>query len=230
MNNRLLLIKSWIKLGIISGLLASVIYPVLIFINLPKVFQVVLAMAWGPLLGISAVGGYYFFNLHRETISLKIATISQIIAGVLVTIMLLVQMAIFSAKPEVLGESNRWIWDSINQVQLGLDVAWDVFLFLSIFLFSINMFNHPEFGKIFSIIGVIISVLLIAFNIASFPIPPGEAGSIDFGPLAGLFGLAMTVNILLRLKWVSKKILITGDTYSSSETGKKGRSLEMCKF
>ena len=212
MNNQLLMIKSWVKLGIISGLLSSIIYPGLVFFNLPKGFQVILVMAWGPLLGISAVGAYYFFKLHKETISLKIATVSQVIAGVLVTTMLLIQMAVFSVKPEVVGESNRWIWDSINHVQLGVDVAWDVFLFIALLLLSINMFHHPKFGKIFSITGVIISISFIAFNIASFPTPPGEAGLVDLGPLCGLFALIIIVNILLRFKWINH---FAGDTGSS---------------
>jgi len=158
-------IKNWIKLGIISGLIASFLYPALIFVPMPKIFQLILMMAWGPLLGISAVGGYYFLAIHKKTVSLQIAVISQIIAGVLVTTMLLVQSAIELSKPEFIDPASAWVWTSLHRVQLGIDVAWDVYLVLACFLFALNMFNHPKFGKIFSISGILISIALIVFNI-----------------------------------------------------------------
>lgn len=206
MNESKIIIKNWIKLGIVSGLLASVIYPALIFIPMPKLFQVILIMAWGPLLGLSAVGGYYFLSLHKRTVTLQIAAISQIIAGVLVTTMLLVQVSLKISEPELINPASQWVWNSLNTVHLGIDVAWDVFLFLGSILFAINMFNHPKFGKIFSLTGIIISILLISFNIMTFPTPPADAGSVDLGPLMGLWGLAVTINILVKYKWIDTKL------------------------
>jgi len=206
MNTDTVNIRNWIKLGIISGLSASVIYPLLIFVPMPMIFQVILIMAWGPFLGLSAAGSYYFLALHKKTISLKIAVVSQIIAGVLVTTMLLIQYALRISKPEVIDPVSKWAWNSLNHVQLGIDVAWDVYLFLGCILFAINMFNHPKFGKIFSLTGIIISMLLIGFNIITFPTPPAEAGSVDLGPILGLWGLAVTINILVKYKWVNSKL------------------------
>lgn len=206
MNNDAVNIKNWIKLGIICGLLVCVLYPSLVFVPMPIVLQAILVMAWGPLLGLSAAGLYYFIALHKKTVTLKIAVISQIIAGVLVTSMLLVQLAINSSKPELFDASSEWAWNSISQVHLGLDVSWDVYLFLGTILFAINMFNHPKFGKIFSITGIIISVLLISFNIISFPTPPADAGSVDMGPFVGLWYLAVAISIIFNFKWVDAKM------------------------
>ena len=206
MNIDGVILKNWIKLGIICGFLVSVVYPSLIFIPMPQIIQVLLIMAWGPLLGISAVGLYYFLALHKSTVSVQIAVISQIIAGVLVTTMLLVQSAVRLSKPETIDPASKWVWDSLNHVQLGIDVAWDVFIFLASILFAINMYRHPKFGKIFSITGIVISLLLIGFNLSAFPTPPSEIGGIDFGPLLGLWGLGVTINILIRYKWVDKKL------------------------
>jgi len=203
MNDNNNIISKWIKLGIISGLLSSVIYPSLIFIPLPAALQVAFIMAWGPLLGLSAVGLYYFISLHNRTVSSQIAVVSQIIAGVLVTLMLLVQYAIRSAKPLTIDAA---VWDTINHVQLGIDVAWDLFIFLSTLLFAINMYNHPRLGKVLSISGVVIGILMITFNILTFPTPPAEAESFDMGPLVGLWGLAVTINILIRYKWIEAKL------------------------
>ena len=121
MDENSMMIRKWIKLGIISGLLSSVCYPLLIFVSLPQFIQVILIMAWGPLLGLSAAGGYHILALNRKTISLQIAVFSQIIAGVLVTTMLLVQFALFLSKPEIMDPSTQWTWISMNRIQLGLE-------------------------------------------------------------------------------------------------------------
>jgi hypothetical protein len=206
MTDDKVIIITWIKLGIISGLLSSIIYPSLIFIPLPDFLQVIFIMAWGPLLGLSAVGLYYFITLHKKTVSSQIAVISQIVAGIMVTLMLLIQSSLMYSRPETIDTASKWIWNSINHVQLGIDVAFDVFIFLSTFLFALSMFNHPKFGKIFSLSGIILAVLLIVLNIMTFPTPPGEAESFDVGPLVGLWGLAVTINILTRYKWIELKL------------------------
>ena len=206
MNDDKVIIISWIKLGIISGLLSSIIYPSLIFIPLPAALQVIFIMAWGPLLGLSAVGLYYFLSLHKKSVSSQIAVISQIVAGILVTLMLLIQSALMFSRPESIDAPSKWIWNTINHIQLGIDVAWDLFIFLSTLLFALNMFNHPKFGKIFSLTGIILAILLISFNITTFPTPPAEAESFDVGPLVGLWGLAVTINILTKYKWIEAKL------------------------
>jgi hypothetical protein len=199
-------LRNWINLGIVCGFLVSIVYPSLIFIPMPQIIQVTFMMAWGPLLGISAVGLYYFLALNKKTVSLQIAVISQIISGVLVTTMLLVQSALILSRPEFIDPSSEWAWSSLNHVQLGIDVSWDVFIFLGSILFAINMYAHPKFGKVFSLTGIIISILLICFNLITFPTPPAEAGSFDLGPILGLWGLAVTINILVKYKWIDTKL------------------------
>ncbi|MCW8961019.1 MAG: hypothetical protein OQK29_05600, partial [Ignavibacteriaceae bacterium] len=132
--------------------------------------------------------------------------VSNIIAGVLVMTMLLVQIAIRSSRPEVIDEASVWIWKSINQVHLGLDVAWDVYIFFGTLLFAISMFRHPKLGKILSITGIIISVIMIILNAVSFPVPPANAGLIDLGPLIGLWYLVVTLFIIFNFKWVDEQL------------------------
>lgn len=194
------LTKSWIRLGIVAGLLVSVIYPLLMLTPMPFVLQVFLIMAFGPLLGLASVGLYYFLALEKKSLSSIVTVISNIIAGVLITAMLLVQIAIRSSKPDSFDPSSKWVWKSLNQVHLGLDVAWDVYIFLGTFLFAISMFRNPKFGKIFSGVGIMISLLLIIFNGVSFPTPPADSGLIDLGPFVGLWYFAATVIMILNFK------------------------------
>jgi len=197
--------KKWIKLGIICGLVVSFIYPALIFIPLPEVVQTFLVMLFGPFLALSSAGLYHFITLHKKTLAATAAVVSNIIAGVLITTMLLVQIAIRSSQPPVIDETSKWIWKSINQVHLGLDVAWDVYIFFGTLLFAVSMFYHPKFGKIISITGIIISLLLIILNAISFPIPPADAGLFDAGPLVGLWYFVVTLLMVFNLKWVDER-------------------------
>ena len=200
------LAKTWIIFGIISGLMTSFIYPALMFIPLPEIVQTFLIMIFGPLLGFSSAGLYHFITLNKKSVFAASAVVSNIIAGVLITTMLLVQVAIRSAHPEDIDEASKWIWNSINQVHMGMDVAWDVYIFFGTLLFAVSMFKHPKFGKIIASAGIIISILLIVLNAVSFPVPPANAGLVDAGPLVGLWYLAITIMIIFNIKWVDERI------------------------
>lgn len=194
----------WINIGIICGFLVSFIYPSLQFIS-NITLGVIIASSMGILLSLASVGLYYFIQIHKKSIAPKIALFSNIIAGAILTQMFLVQLAIKSSKPEILDESVKWVWTTINHIHYGLDVAWDVYLFLGTILFAISIFRHPKLGKIFSLTGILISLLMIITNIISFPIPP-ERDLIDFGPIVGLWYLGITIRITLSRKWINQQI------------------------
>ncbi len=204
MNKDKQVIISWINIGIICGFLASIIYPVLQFIS-NLILGVVLAASMGILLSLASVGLYYFIQIHKKTVTSKIALFSNIIAGALLTQMFLVQLAIKSSRPKLLEESSKWIWNSLNHIHYGLDVAWDVYIFLGTFLFAISIFRHPKLGKIFSIAGILISLLMIVTNVISFPIPPYEE-YFDFGPFIGLWYLGITIKIMFSKKWIHQQL------------------------
>jgi hypothetical protein len=203
MNNNYIIIN-WIKTGIICGFLVSIVYPLLLFVS-DLFLGVFLAASMGILLSLASAGLYYFIRIYKEDITSKIALISNIIAGAILTQMLLVQLAIQTSRPETLDESIKWVWISINNIHLGLDVAWDVYIFLGTLLFAISIFKHPKLGKIFAAAGILISLLMIITNLISFPIPPSDE-YFDFGPLIGLWYLGITIKIAFSQKWVLKKI------------------------
>ena len=205
MNNDNSVILNWINIGIICGLFVSIIYPLLQFIS-NLILGVILASSMGILLSLASVGLYYFIQIHKKTIASKIALFSNIIAGALLTQMFLVQLAINSSKPNLIEESSKWIWNSLNHIHYGLDVAWDVYIFLGTFLFAISIFQHPKLGKIFSISGILISLFMIITNVISFPNPPYEK-YIDFGPFIGLWYLGITIKIMFSKKWLHQQLL-----------------------
>lgn len=212
MNGQNDITRRWIKGGALCGLAACIIYPALILIDMPQLPTVVLLAAFGPLLSIGGVGLYHLLKLHRKTVTAQIAAAAVTVAGALVNMMMIVQLSVRLTVNQYRSEESdaailemlKWIYRVVDQVQLGLDVSWDVYIFIATFLFALNMFGHPRFGKIFGGIGMLIALLLIGFNLYTFPTPPAEADLIDFGPLVGLWYAVASILALRSLKWVDQ--------------------------
>ena len=89
-------------------------------------------------------------------------------ATALVTLMLVVQLTGHACHEHYQGlergtvsaEQQNWIFKEVNSVQLGMDVAWDIFISAGTFFFALVMFNHPIMNKIISAMGMVFSVLL----------------------------------------------------------------------
>jgi hypothetical protein len=212
MTNENALTLTWIKLGAIAGIIACVIYPLMIAVEMPRLLTVACAAAFGPLLSLASVGLYHLLKLHQKTVTAQIAAGANIIAGSIVNMMLVVQLAILISMRDYVDKAAdaatkatlELIWKAVDKVQLGLDVSWDVFIAIGTLLFAVNMFNHPRFGKILGGVGALLAVLLLGFNLYSFPIPPANANLIDFGPFVGLWYLVISIQTLRSLKWAKK--------------------------
>lgn len=204
----------WIRLGIVAGVIASVSYPLMVFVHFPRMITVTLGSTFGPALAIASIGFYYFLRLEGRSVSAQLGAVSNMAAGAIVTAMILVQLAIRMPQLDHIEEFGNdesframihWIWF----VVLGLDVAFDVFIGLGTFCFGIRMMNHPRFGKIWGTIGILIAVFgLWGLNFYTFPYPPREAGftAFDPGPHTALFYLAVTIRMWLSLGSVRQQL------------------------
>ena len=209
MTKENVLTLTWIKLGALAGIIACVIYPLMIAVEMPRLLTVACAAAFGPLLSLASVGLYHLLKLHQKTVTTQIAAGANIIAGSIVNMMLIVQLAISysmqdylkNAGEEATKSTLEWIGKVVDKVQLGLDVSWDVFIAIGTLLFAVNMLNHPRFGKILGGAGALLAILLLGFNLYSFPIPPANANLIDFGPFVGLWYLVTSIQTLRSLAW-----------------------------
>jgi hypothetical protein len=88
-----------------------------------------------------------------------------------------------------------------NGLQLGLDVAWDVFLAIGTAMVAWNMGRHPRFGRAYAATGLLLAVALVGLNLAAFPENPGRAGLVDVGPLIGGWYLWVTLRMAASLRW-----------------------------
>jgi len=210
MSEKSQLIYRWVKFGIVCGILADLCYGLAIGLPMPERLTNVVFFAFGPLLMAGAPGTYFFIKQHRNSIALQVGTLFMIAAGMSVTVMAVVQRAVFLTfypiKPEATNEVAYEAWRmglaSGNAIQLGLDIVWDIFILTGAVLLAISMYNHPRLGKIVSSFGITIGLLGLYFNLATFPVPPGEAGSFDIGPLVGLWFLVVTIMVIASLKWM----------------------------
>lgn len=194
--------KSWIITGLTAGLLTSLFYPLLIFVRMPLWITVSIAAFIGPLLGIASYGLFLFGKLYKNSIPLQIGFISNIVAGVFFTTMLITQMAIkLVAKDQ---DSDIIV---IHSIHYGLDVVWDIFIFLGTLNFSVGLYNHPRIHKIIPSLGLLLSMILMITNIATFPYPPASQ-YFDIGPFVGLWYFILILVIIRSMKWVNQKVLI----------------------
>ncbi len=187
-----------VRWGAIAGLATCIVYPLVAFSPLPGDSRVVLAATMGPLLGIASWGLRQFLILDRPSAAADLGAVSNALAGALVTAMFLVQAATgmrIHGKP---GPEAQAVW-------LGLDVAWDVYLGCGTLLLASSMLRHPRLGRAVGTAGVLIALGLLVLNLATFPVPPGNAGLIDLGPVIGLWYLVVTVMVLRSLPWARRR-------------------------
>lgn len=197
-------LQTWVYLAGISGLLSVLSYFGAAFLPLPDDLTRLLAFAFGPLLSISFLGTYRFMSNHHDGPLLQIACLFGIIAGVMVTSMLVVQVGnnmvrfdlLASASTDSAKESIKLAWGAVNRVQYLLDVVWDIYICVAAMLLGIAMLSHPRFGKIWGGLGVISGFLLLFLNLQTFPTAPAYAGSVDLGPLVALWMMSAFIRML----------------------------------
>jgi hypothetical protein len=203
---------SWIKTGIVCGFLTAIVFPVMAFVDLPVQLTFTLAASFGIFLIIASIGLYHILSIHKNSMSLQLAGLFNIIAGTVVVLMFTVQLGLFSEGKnygeDVQKEVKTYVFKTVNLTQLSLDVVWDLFISLGTILFAFNMLSHPKLGKIIGGIGILLGAGLLILNIYTFPIPPGEAGSIDLGPFVALWYLAVTIMMAISLRWVRESLQV----------------------
>ncbi len=133
--------------------------------------------------------------------TLRAGTIFLVIAFALFTLMATMQQAVFAEYRELLGatqaaQAPASLKESFaleNRVQLGADVAFDIFYSLGIILVSIVLVQHRGVGRLVGVYGLATAGGLLALNIWFFPTPPAAAGSVDLGPASILWWVGLFV-------------------------------------
>ena len=208
--------RDWVKYGALCGLISAGTYMLLnVLINVPEIAipQSIIRIAFFSIgvFGVVSVGGaYHLFKKHKNSVLLQMAALLSIVAFSFLTLMAVLQETTGAFWQEALtnnqsGEDANPIWLAIDSVQLGVDITFDIFYSTTFILYSILMFNHPRFGKIFSISGIVLFASLLFLNLFTFPHPPASKGLLDVGPITGLWGLIVIIQTLRSVKWMDEE-------------------------
>jgi len=197
------IMRQWAITSIITGIGAVLSYTLLSILSGPYIALVILSSAFGPLLAAASLGLYHVLTESGNPVLLQLAALFNVLGAAIFTMMLLVQLAI-GYQIQSLGEGVQNLTalrTSLVGVQLGLDVAWDIFISLGTLLFAISMLRDARFGWILGIAGILIAVALLILNLWAFPTPPAAKNLVDLGPLVGIWYLVITI---MMIRWLMK--------------------------
>ena len=141
-------------------------------------------------------------------LALKAGTEFLIIAFVLFTLMLVVQVMVRLQAQNLIGQAGEAAKKEMltaalqvtDYVQLGIDVAFDIFYCLGLILLSAVMYGRREFGRILGVFGIVSGAALLVLNLWAFPEVPGESGLVDLGPVTAIWWLAVIVQMVRHRK------------------------------
>lgn len=203
------LLVQWARIGGVCGILTGASFAVASAAPTADT-ELVAATVMGPgFLGFS-LGLYHVLRAHRRTVSVDLGLLANVAAGISLTLMLFAQLGLKRWYELQFGagatDSPERTLDAAfqagNGVQLGMDVAWDVFLVLGALLLAWNMWHHPRFGRILAASGMVIAISLIVINLAVFPEPPGH-DAIDLGPVIGLWYTIVSIRLVMSGHWAA---------------------------
>jgi len=171
------------------------------WVPLSERLSLVLAFAIGPV----AVFGTLALseNLMRvfDTSTVRMGTIFLVIAFAILTLMLTMQQAIFAEHQQLLDATTapeaqaslKVSFAITNQVQLGADVAFDIFYSLGIIFVSSALVRSKGIERMIGAYGLVVATGLLVLNLWFFPTPPAAAGSVDLGPATIIWWVALIV-------------------------------------
>ena len=195
--------RPWALMSIITGLGAIISYTLIIILQGPYIALVIVASAFGPFLAAASLGLYHVLEETGSPVVLQLAVLFNVLGAAIFTTMLLVQLAIGYQLQSIGKETINLtsLRTAMVGVQLGMDVAWDIFVSLGTLLFAISMLGDARFGWIIGLSGILIAVALLILNLWTFPTPPAAKNLVDLGPLLGIWYLVVT---MMMIRWLMR--------------------------
>lgn len=191
-----------------GGAAATLDYIIIAALPVPARLGTLMFFAFGPLIVMGMLGLAAYLELRGQRVSVTLARVFGIAAGVLVNLMAVVQMSgreyfqrfIAEAPDAAAKAALRQQLKGVFTVQLGIDVSWDIFICLATMLFGYGMLRAGGVERWLGAAGIVAGGLLLVFNLATFPVPPGEAGSVDLGPVVGMWFLLAAIHVLIAVR------------------------------
>jgi len=204
-NNREL--KNWVLIAIISGFAADACYLLATQVSISPAVNRLLFFAFGPFMIVSVTGLYKLLTHERDSIAAQLGTLFLVLSGVSHTIMATMQGAnrvrmrelIAGAEGPAQEEIYKAVYRGVFSSQAGVDMAFDIFISLGVILVTLAMWHRPDFGRIVSMLGIVIAATGLSFNIIAFPHNAGNVGLVDPGPFFGFWFLIVVILMIRAL-------------------------------
>lgn len=175
----------WARVTALTGITGIIAYVVVKAAEHSEAYAAALAFVFAFGITVSSIGLYYVLGGATSSRLALIAAVANVMAAGQLLAMLMIQMSIYGLVQQP-DAALKAIW-------MGLDVAWDLYIGTGTILFALCMFRRDGFGVWLAGPGLLIGSLLLIFNVATFPIPPENAGLVDLGPVVGLWYLVVYV-------------------------------------
>ncbi len=191
----------WLRVTTVLGVLACVSYLVATQVPISPAVNYGFFFAFGPLLAATGLGLFRFLQRGCDGVRLQMASLFMVLAGAAVTMMATMQATLRTRFADLRAagldpEPTRAVLRLVDASQLGVDIAFDLFVATATFLLGTVLWRAPRFGPLWGACAMVVGVCGLAFNMLTFPDNPGTAGLIDPGPLFGVFFAAFTIRLL----------------------------------
>ena len=201
MDNR----RFWLGCGI-AGIAGTACYILAISIPWPDSqagisLATIVVSAWPIFSIIYSYGMYTFIAAERDGAANRLAFVFAALAFSTVLSMVIVQMAVNAAFGEIakglVSGTATALSRSLKMIDLGLDIAWDILIGVSMIFSAVALKGRTGFGIWWAAPVMVLGVLMLGLNTATFPWPPGEAGLFDIGPFVGIYMLVIAVRFIV---------------------------------
>jgi len=188
--------------GGLSGIVGTLCYVVTAVVPFGRTLTYVLAMTWPVFSVIFVFSLSQYVAIKRQSSANQLALLFAALAFTMVAAMISIQLGVRTGidefiagspeQKEILTLTKR----STRLVDMGLDVAWDLFIGTALVFLGFAIAKHEHFGFRWAIPAALLGLLLIIFNVKTFPWPPADEGLFDVGPAIGLFIIALSIRLL----------------------------------
>ncbi len=198
--------KKWILYGAIAGILATIVYLFIYFSEIGARADLLVGLIFGFSIGITAAGIYNFVKINNNCMCLQAGTLIGIFAAFTYILNTTVFESLNTPLEGILVQGDQsFVYSLTNRIQLGLSLSWEILFAASMFAFSVAFFKQPRPGKIISILGILLALLLIFTNIYYFPEVEDGKQLFGLGPMLPAWHLLASIFILSSLRWIKVK-------------------------
>ena len=190
-------------LGGVIGLVIILAYLNFAFgwVMLSQRLSLLLALAIGPVAAIGTLSLSEDLSKFFDKPTIRVGSVFLVVSFAILTLMITMQQAIFAEYRQLLDASGtaeptaplKEAFSLVNHVQLGADVAFDIFYSIGVVFISSALVRGSGLERLIGTYGLVVGASLLALNIWYFPKPPAEMESIDLGPPTIVWWVALFV-------------------------------------